>query len=154
MTNSNVDAVLEKYLHHGRESLIPILQEIQDDLGYIPESALERVGKILNIPTAKIYGLATFYNQFRFLAKGKYHITLCKGSACHMFGATTLLTQLEKELKIKQGQTTRNGLFSIEVVPCMAACSQAPLISVNGQFYTKLTHDRLKETIESFRNTQ
>lgn len=154
MTNSNVDAVLEKYLHHGRESLIPILQEIQDCLGYIPESALERVGKTLNIPTSKIYGLATFYNQFRFVPKGKYHITLCKGSACHMMGATSLLAQIEKELKIKQGQTTRNGAFSIEVVPCMAACSQAPLISVNGQFFPKLTLDRVKEIIESFRNSQ
>ena len=137
MTNSNVDVVLEKYLHHGRESLIPILQEIQDSLGYIPESALEQVGKTLKIPTSKIYGLATFYNQFRFVPKGKYHITLCKGSACHMMGATSLLDHLEKELKIKQGQTTRNGMFSIEVVPCMAACSQAPLVSVNGQFFTR-----------------
>lgn len=154
MTNSNVDSVLEKYLHHGRESLIPILQEIQDNLGYIPESALERVGKALHIPTSKIYGLATFYNQFRFVPKGKYHITLCKGSACHMMGASSLLEQLEKELKIKQGQTTRNGMFSIEVVPCMAACAQAPLISVNGQFFSKLTFDRVKEIIESFRNTQ
>lgn len=154
MTNSNVDVVLEKYLHHGRESLIPILQEIQDSLGYIPESALEQVGKTLKIPTSKIYGLATFYNQFRFVPKGKYHITLCKGSACHMMGATTLLDHLEKELKIKQGQTTRNGMFSIEVVPCMAACSQAPLVSVNGQFFTKLTIDRVKEILESFRNNQ
>jgi len=154
MTNSNVDVVLEKYLHHGRESLIPILQEIQDNLGYIPESALEQVGKTLKIPTSKIYGLATFYNQFRFVPKGKYHITLCKGSACHMMGATTLLAHLEKELKIKQGQTTRNGMFSIEVVPCMAACSQAPLVSVNGQFFTKLTIDRVKEILESFRNNQ
>ena len=154
MVNSNVDAVLEKYLHHGRESLIPILQEIQDSLGYIPESALEQVGHTLHIPTSKIYGLATFYNQFRFVPKRTFHITLCKGSACHMIGASTLLDHLEKVLKIKQGQTTRNGLFSIEVVPCMAACEQAPLFSINGQFFAKLTIDRVNEILESFRNNQ
>jgi NADH:ubiquinone oxidoreductase 24 kD subunit len=154
MGEINLDEILDNHRHHGRESLIPILQEIQDKVGFIPEDAIEEVGLMLKIPAAKIFGLATFYNQFRFGPKGKYHIVLCNGSACHMMGATTLLEQIEKDLKIKSGQTTRNGLFSLEVVPCMAACSEAPLMSINGAFYSKLTIASVKEIFESIRKSQ
>lgn len=154
MGEIDINEILDKHRHHGSESLIPILQEIQDKVGFIPEDAIEEVGLMLKIPASKIFGLATFYNQFRFGPKGKFHIVLCNGSACHMVGSTTLLEQIEKELKIKSGQTTRNGLFSLEVVPCMAACSEAPLMAVNGIFYTKLTHSGVKEILESIRKSQ
>ncbi len=154
MGEINIEEILDKHRHHGRESLIPILQEIQDKVGFIPEDAIEEVGLMLKIPASKIFGLATFYNQFRFGPKGKFHIVLCNGSACHMVGSTTLLDQIEKELKIKSGQTTRNGMFSLEVVPCMAACSEAPLMAINGVFYSKLNKSSVKEILESIRKSQ
>ena len=154
MDQINIDDILDRHRHHGRENLIPILQEIQDKVGYISEDAIVAVGQMLKLSTAKIFGLATFYNQFRFGPKGKYHIVMCNGSACHMVGSTSLLEQIEKELKIKSGQTTRNGLFSLEVVPCMAACSEAPLMSVNGVFHSKLTKSAVKEILESIRNAE
>jgi len=142
-----ISSLLEKYSHSRRDSLIPILQDIQEEVGYLSEEAIVLVGRQLNMPTSKIYGLATFYNQFRFEPKGKYHIQICHGTACHLLGAVKIIEIIEKKLKIKAGQTSRNGKFSLEVVPCIGACSQSPVISVNGEFYSNLTEDILKQLL-------
>jgi NADH-quinone oxidoreductase E subunit len=142
-----INSLLEKYSHSRRDSLIPILQEIQEEVGYLSEEAIVLVGQHLNIPTSKIYGLATFYNQFRFEPKGKYHIQICHGTACHLLGAVRIIDIVEKKLKIKAGQTARNGKFSLEVVPCIGACSQSPVISINGEFHSNLTEDILKQIL-------
>lgn len=140
--------LLEKYSHVRRDSLIPILQDIQDEIGYLSEEAIVMVGQHLNLPTSKIYGLATFYNQFRFEPRGKYHIMLCHGTACHLNGGQPLIDTIEKLLKIKAGQTTRNGQFSIEVVPCLGACAQAPVMVINGEYYSNLSPDKAKEILD------
>jgi NADH-quinone oxidoreductase subunit E len=142
-----IDLLLEKYSHSRRDSLIPILQEIQEELGYLSEEAIVQVGSHLNIPTSKIYGLATFYNQFRFEPKGKYHIQVCHGTACHIFGAVKIIDIIEKKLKVKAGHTTRNGKFSLEIVQCIGACAQAPIISVNGEFHSNLTEVHLGQLL-------
>jgi len=142
-----INSLLERYSHSRRDSLIPILQDIQEEVGYLSEEAIVLVGRHLNMPTSKIYGLATFYNQFRFEPKGKYHIQICHGTACHLLGAVKIIEIIEKKLKIKAGQTSRNGKFSLEVVPCIGACSQSPVISVNGEFYSNLTEDILKQLL-------
>jgi NADH-quinone oxidoreductase subunit E len=95
--------------------------------------------------------VATFYNQFRFSPLGKYHIQVCRGTACHVLGSSTVLQELEKELKIKAGETTRDGLFSIEVVACIGACGLAPVVCINGEFYGKVTSASLKTIIEKLR---
>lgn len=146
-----VESLLQKYSFARRDSLIPILQEIQDEMGYLSEEAVVIVGKHLKIPTSKIYGLATFFNQFRFQPKGKYHIQVCHGTSCHMLGAMPLIDLLEKQLRIKSGQVTRNGLYSLEVIPCMGACAQSPVISVNGKFYKVLTPERLTEILKEIK---
>jgi NADH-quinone oxidoreductase E subunit len=143
----SIEKLLEKYSHSRRDSLIPILQDIQESFGYLSEEAVITVGKHLNIPTSKIYGLATFYNQFRFEPKGTYHIQVCHGTACHLLGAEPIIDTIEKKLKIKAGQTTRNGKYSIEIVPCIGACAQSPVISINGEYYCNLTVDRLKQIL-------
>lgn len=143
-----VNAILEMYSHSGRDSLIPILQEIQEQVGCLNEDAVVMVGKHLNIPTSKIYGLATFYNQFRFEKKGKYHIQSCNGTSCRMNGSKWIIDYIEKNLKIKNGQTTRNGLFSLEVLTCMGACHLGPVISINGEYYTELTPAKLKSILD------
>ena len=152
--NTEVDKILEKYSRSGKEYLIPILQEIQDTEGYLAEEAIIRTGRHLGLPTSKIYGVATFYNQFRFEPNGKYHIQLCRGTACHVLGSSSVLQELEKHLKIKAGRTTRDGLFSIEVVACIGACGLAPVISVNGEFHARVTAASIKEIVDSYRNKE
>lgn len=150
----STESILEKYDNCKRDSLISLLQEIQESEGFLSEEAIVKTGKKLKIPTSKIYGVATFYNQFRFEPTGKYHVMVCRGTACHVLGSLTVLQELEKNLKIKAGQTTRDGLFSIEIVACMGACGLAPVINVNGTFYAKVTTTSIKEIIESYRNKE
>ncbi len=148
---NNFEAILAKHPNESRDSLIPILQEIQDHVGFLSEESVVAVGKHLNLPTSKIYGVATFYNQFRFQPLGKFHIQVCRGTACHVLGSATVLEQLEKKLKIKSGETTKDGLFSLEVVACIGACGLAPVISVNGQFHAKVTSEKVDEIISAYR---
>ena len=153
MTNA-VNQILTEYANCGSDRLIPILQKIQDKEGFLSRQAVIEVGKTLDIPASKIYGVATFYNQFRFEALGKYHIQVCRGTACHVLGSATVLQELEKMLKIKAGQTTRDGLFSMEVVACIGACGLAPVICVNGEFHAKVTKEELQSIIEEYRNKE
>ena len=146
-----VDAVLEKHPDAKREALIPILQDVQDRLGYLSQDAIARVGEFLNLPASKIYGVATFYNQFRFKPLGQYHIQVCRGTACHVKGSAAVLATLERELGVKAGDTTRDGLFSIEVVACIGACGLAPVISVNGEFHAGLTPAKTRKVLDSYR---
>jgi len=151
---TSVAQVLKEFNGANRDSLIPILQSIQDKDGYLSAASVVDVGKHLNIPTSKIYGVATFYNQFRFEPKGKYHIQVCRGTACHVLGSATVLQQLEKVTKIKADQTTRDGLFSIEVVACIGACGLAPVICINGEFFAKVTDESIKKIVEDYRNKE
>lgn len=135
----------------GRESLIHILQEVQDKQGYLSKEAVVEIGAFLNLPASKIYGVATFYNQFRFKPIGKYHIQLCRGTACHVKGSLSVLDVLEEELKIKAGETTRDGLFSIEVVACIGACGLAPVFSINGEFYAGVDSRKTRKILKDYR---
>jgi len=149
-----IEHILKNYPGSGTDNLIPILQEIQSGQGYLSEDSLVQVGRYLSIPTSRIYGVATFYNQFRFEPTGKYHIQVCRGTACHVLGSATVLEALEKKLKIKAGQTSRDGQFSIEVVACIGACGLAPVICVNGTFHAKVTEESLIKIIDEYRDPQ
>jgi NADH-quinone oxidoreductase E subunit len=149
-----VSTILSEYANSGRESLIPILQKIQEEEGFLSRQAVIEVGQTLDIPASKIYGVATFYNQFRFEPLGKYHVQVCRGTACHVLGSATVLQELEKMLKLKAGQTTRDGLFSMEVVACIGACGLAPVICINGEFHAKVTKEELKGIIDEYRNKE
>jgi len=146
--------IFENHPQGQRDHLIPVLQEIQEEVGYLSEESVVEVAKHLNLPTSKIYGVATFYNQFRFEPVGKYHIQVCRGTACHVLGSATVLEEIEKNLKIKAGQTSKDGLFSIEVVACIGACGLAPVICINGEFHAKVTKDSIKEIVDSYRNAE
>ena len=150
-TQTKVDKILSGHAFAKRDKLIPILQEIQEAEGYISQPAVVRVAKHLSMPASKIYGVATFYNQFRFKAKGKHHIVVCRGTACHVKGSHSALKLAEDCLMIKAGDTTRDGLFSIEVVCCMGACGLAPVISLNGECHAKVTPDKLKNLVEELK---
>lgn len=151
MKQLELNTIFDRYKGAGRDSLIPLLQEVQEQEGHLSRDAVVQIGKCLNLPTSKVYGVATFYNQFRFQAQGKFHIQVCRGTACHVKGSLSLLETLQRELKIEAGQTSRDGLFSLEVVACIGACGLAPVICINGEFFAKATPERVREILQECR---
>ena len=149
--SNDIDPILKKYPDRGREALIPILQDIQQTYGYLSRQAVLRVGQHLGLSGSKIFGVSTFYNQFRFHPPGQFHVQICRGTACHVKGSADLLESLKRELKIQPGQTTRDGLFSLEVVACMGACGLAPAMCVNGEFYARLNPKSVVKIIADYR---
>jgi len=151
---SNIQKLLKNYPEGHPENLIPILQDIQDSEGFLSEPSVIQVGQYLDMPVSKIFGVATFYNQFRFKPLGKYNIQVCRGTACHVLGSSTVLEEVEKFVGVTAGNTSRDGMFSIEVVACIGACGLAPVVSINGDFYAKLTAESIKEILQNYRNKE
>jgi NADH-quinone oxidoreductase subunit E len=154
MPVDQVEKILDRFPGARRDKLIPILQEIQNSYGYLTEDSIKRVGTHLKLPTSKIYGIATFYNQFSFIPRGKFHIRICHGSSCHVNGSAKLIRELEKILQLKNGDTTKDGIFSLEVVACLGACSRSPVVEVNDEFCTYTDLAGLRKIIESFRSNK
>ncbi len=151
MSVEKINEILNQYPEAGRDKLIPVLQDVQGEEGYLSKESVRLIGRHLNLPTSKIYGVATFYNQFRFEPMGKFHIQVCRGTACHVKGSLPVLEALTKELELQPGRTTKDGLFSLEIVACIGACGLAPVIAVNGEFHARLESDQIPEIIESYR---
>lgn len=143
--------ILEKYPPNKHEGLLPILQDIQKEQGFLTDDTLEMVSAYLGLPLNKIYSVAAFYDQFRHGWPGRYHVQVCQGTACHLHGSTALLKELEKHLKVKAGNTSRDKKFSIEVVSCMGACDHGPVIKVNEQYYTRVNTEKLTKIIRSIK---
>lgn len=146
-----LEVIIKKYKPGRREDLIPLLQEIQVGHGYLSEEAIVRVGSYLGLSTTKIYGLATFYDQFRFIPSGKIHIRICHGTSCFMNGSQAITDKLREELKIEPGQATRNGNFSYEVVSCMGGCYHGPVILVNGEYQIHLHAEKVPDLIRKLK---
>ena len=124
------------------EMAIPLLQEIQKRHGYLPEDVLEAVACESGIPPADLYGVATFYSQFRFVPQGKHLIKVCKGTACHVAGADILSSLSVKNSASKKGGTTDDLKFSLEIVACLGCCSLAPVVMIGEKVYGKLTANK------------
>ncbi len=149
--NDQIQEILGRYSDAGRDSLIPLLQDIQKVEGYLSREAVVRVAEHLKIAPSKVYGVATFYNQFRFQARGKYNVQVCRGTACHVKGSAAVLEALKRNLKIEAGQTTKDGMFSLEIVACIGACGLAPVIAVNGEFHAGMTPDKVTRVLNTYR---
>lgn len=147
-----VNEVLARYRQTRKENLIPILQEIQKEAGYISEDAIVKLGNLLGISTTKIYGLATFYDQFKFFPAGRIHFRICHGTTCFMNGSGTLISALREELGIEPGQTTRDGRFSYEIVTCMGSCSNGPVVEVNGEYHTGVTNELIPVMVKKLKH--
>ncbi|NJE54737.1 NADH-quinone oxidoreductase subunit NuoE [Thermococcus sp. 21S9] len=132
-------------------SLIPLLQRTQERFGYLPREVLERIAEYLGIPLSRVYGVATFYAQFRFEPLGKYVVKICHGTACHVNGAVTIAQAITEELGIEEGQTTEDGLITLERVACLGCCSLAPVVMINDKVFGKLTPDRVRKLIRKLR---
>jgi len=147
----DIDGILARFPSADRDSLIPLLQEVQEHHGYLSREAVMRVGQHLGLPASKIYGVATFYNQFRFQPQGRFHVQVCRGTACHVKGSAAILEAIKRELKIDAGQTSRDSMFSLEVVACIGACGLAPVICVNGEFHASVTTQKVAKILDTYR---
>ena len=147
-----VDEIIEKNMSdqktQKKSPLIPVLQDIQKIYGWLPEQALIRASRKLNVPTIELYGVASFYNEFRLKPLGDYHIVVCTGTACHVRGAPLLLSELERSLGIEEGEVTPDQKFSLEGARCVGTCAVAPVIIVNGEYHGNMDKKKLNELIE------
>ena len=135
-------------------SLIVILQKAQEIYGYLPREVIEHIADALKLKTAKVYGVATFYTQFRFEPVGKFLILLCMGTACHVNGAKTIEEAIYDEIGISNGETTQDGLFTLSNVACLGCCSLSPVMMINGETYGALTGDKAKEILNTLRSAE
>lgn len=133
---------------------ISLLSKIQESYGYLPQEVLSRVAKELDIPEASLYGVATFYAMFRFKPLGKYTIKLCRGTACHVQGSLLIAQEVMRHLGISEGETTDDGLFTLELVACLGCCSLAPVMMVGEDVYGRLTPDRAVKVLDSYRTNK
>lgn len=143
-----MNKIFEIYLPE-KDNLIQILNEVQEEYGYIPELSQLLISEFLKIPMAEIYGVITFYSRFTLEPKGKYTISVCLGTACYVKGSQKILDRLQERLKIEPGQTTEDGMFSIDKTRCVGACGLAPVFTVNGEVYGKATVKKLDEVLDS-----
>ena len=154
MNKLTIPGILGKHKNTGRDSLIPILQEVQNSEGYLSREAIVGIGQHLDIPVSKIYGVATFYNLFRFQPIGKYHILVCRGTACHVKGSAKVLEAVMNALNLKPGMTTKDKIFSLDTVACLGACGLSPVICVNGEFIAKVTPKKVLKLINEYKENE
>ena len=142
-----MEEILNKHSKQ-RDSLIAILNEVQEKYGYIPKQSQIEISKYLEMPMAEIYGVITFYSRFTTTPKGKYNIAVCLGTACFVKGSQSILERIKERLKISGGETTPDGKFSIDEVRCVGACGLAPVFMVNDEVYGNATVKMVDEVLD------
>jgi NADH-quinone oxidoreductase subunit E len=130
-----------------RHSLLRILQAVQHDQGFLSEEALTAVARHLKISAAEVYGVATFYNQFRFIPYGKHHVVACLGTACHAMGGQLILDAFERELDVKAGGITEDHEWSLDRVGCIGCCTKAPVVVINDVIHARMTPFKVEEVL-------
>ncbi|HCO97090.1 MAG TPA: NADH-quinone oxidoreductase subunit NuoE [Phycisphaerales bacterium] len=146
---SKIADILARY-PANRGSLIPVLQDIQEDFGYLSEEAIERLAGLMEISANEIYGVATFYTQFRFTPPGRHRIQSCQGTACHVRGGRKILDELEHRLGITAGQTTADGKFDLERLACLGCCALAPVVAVDGKVHARMTAKKIPSLLSQY----
>jgi len=152
MEEVNLQGIIEKH-HTESRSIIAMMQDIQDSYNYLPQSVLEELCQKLDIPLSRAYSLATFYKAFSLEPKGKYTIKVCTGTACHVRGAPRIIEKFERELDIKNGETTKDLKFSLEEVRCLGCCGLAPVVTVGNDLYGKVTQTRVPSILKKYKKT-
>jgi len=128
-----------------KEELIPILQQVQQAFGYLPEPIMKKIAKFLQLPESTVFGIVTFYAQFKLVPSGRNSIRVCRGTACHVRGGARILREVEKNLGIKPGESTPDLEYSLETVACFGACALAPVMVVNDKVHGRMTKAKVKE---------
>ena len=131
----------------ARDALIPILQDIQGAFGYLPPDAMDAAARFCRISPVEVYGVATFYAQFKFQPVGKNLVMVCQGTACHVMGGERVLQEAERLLGVKPGQTTEDGRFTLETVACIGACGLAPAVIVNKETHGQMKPEKVAEIL-------
>ena len=154
--NKEIVAFIEKCLkdEHPDSLLIAVLHKVQEEFGYLSQESMDAVSVLMQIPTAKISGVATFYHFFNLKKKGKYVISVCMGTACHVKGADKIIQKLEDELGINLGETTKDGLFTIEEARCLGTCALAPVMKINEDIHSQVTVDQIPKILEHYFNQE
>ena len=152
MNDNKFQDILEAY-SPSRENLVSVLQDIQEKEGFISQDALEAAAEYFSISKADVYSVASFYAQFKFVKPGKHTIKVCKGTACHVRGSGSLLAALEERLGIKEGETTPDGLISLERVACLGACALAPAMVVDEKVHARVTLADIEKILKALRNS-
>lgn len=137
-------------LKDERGALMPVLQNAQEIYGYLPAEVLKKISDIMEIPLEKIYGVATFYSQFTLFPKGKYQISVCLGTACYVKGSGDIYNKLMEKLGISGGECTPDGRFSLDACRCVGACGLAPVMTINGEVYGRLSVDDIDDILEKY----
>ncbi len=127
--------------------LIPILQRVQAEYGYLPEEAMAKVAEFCGVAESKVFSIASFYSQFRFVPLGRTRVTVCRGTACHVRGAPQILDEMKRQLRIEEGETTPDLEYSLETVACIGCCALAPCLVINGKVESKMTPKKVKELL-------
>jgi NADH-quinone oxidoreductase subunit E len=143
---TRVDEILVAYKGEKAE-LIPILQQVQHAFGYLPEAAMSRIAKFVDVPESTVYGTATFYAQFKLIPTGRNIIRVCRGTACHVRGGARILKEVEKQLGIKSGESTPDLEYCLETVACIGACALAPTMTISNDTYGKMTTKKVTEIL-------
>jgi NADH:ubiquinone oxidoreductase subunit E len=146
MENDKLAGLVEKYRNESG-TVIGLLQDMHEELGYLPEDALRHVSKEIDVPLSTLYGLATFYSTFRLEPMGRHHICACVGTACHVKGAPFVVDTIERELGIKAGDTTEDGKFTLDTVNCLGACALAPLVVIDDEYYGKTDQKKVLKIV-------
>jgi len=144
-----VEAILKKH-PKDPSSFMQVMLDIQNELYYLPRDILDYVSEYLHVPPSRTYNLATFYKAFSLKPKGKYPIAVCTGTACHVQGAVKILDQIQRELKVKEGETTADKKFSIESVRCLGCCGLAPVVTIGKNLHGKVPASKVSKILKQY----
>jgi NADH-quinone oxidoreductase subunit E len=149
--SAEIDQIFKRYKPGRREDLIPLLQDIQESSGFLSEDAIVKAGAFIGLSTTKIYGLATFYDQFRFIPCGKIQIKVCNGTSCFLNGSQAVISKIKEETGLQPGQTSRDGMLSYDIVTCMGGCTNGPVLRVNGEYYPFVRPEQIPDLLKKLR---
>jgi NADH-quinone oxidoreductase subunit E len=147
--SESMEAILNRH-ERGRDALIPILQDVQRELGYISRESVAAVSRYLRISENEIFGVSSFYAQFRFTAPGRHSVKVCLGTACHVRGGGTVLGTLENGFGISCGETTPDRRYDLERVACLGCCALSPVVQIDGKIFSKITINKLTELLKYY----
>jgi len=153
MNLARIDPILKRY-DYKDSSLIAMLQDVQEEVNYLPKEVLEYVAKELDIPLTRVYRVATFYRAFSLTPKGKYQIQVCLGTACHVRGARRIVDTLSRDLKIEPGGTTPDLSFSLDTVNCLGACASGPIVVINGEYFGDMSSLKAEQVLKRYQKQE
>ncbi len=147
-----VARIVSEYGHDYDSNLIAILQQTQDEYGYLPKSVMKEISRLTDVPLTRIFGVVTFYSQFTLIPRGKHAIKICNGTACHVRGVDEVKERVKEHLNVVEGETTADFQFTLETVACIGTCFLAPVMMVDDRYFGKLTADTVTDIVKEYSN--